>query len=147
MDDVPQDPPPHDRPWDPREPGAAGEPAYEPYSPPPPGWGPPPPGYAPPPYGYGPPPAGGWSDKTKTTAGLLQVLLPLVGVCGVGRLYAGHVGIGLTQLIGVLVAFCASTVLVGIPFLIGLWLWSFIDGILMLTGQPRDGEGRLLRPS
>ncbi|MDE0777400.1 TM2 domain-containing protein [Nocardioides sp.] len=166
--------PPHDpygtpgTPEEPREPGEPGETGpvwgssasyeqYHPgqaYPPPPAAYGYPPPpagstGYPAVPYGYGasPGPYGrGVSDKSKTTAGLLQLLLPFVGVCGVGRLYAGHLGIGLTQLIGLFASFCLSAAFIGIPFLIGIWLWSVIDGIVMLAGsQSLDGQGRPMR--
>ena len=45
------------------------------------------------------------------------------------------------------VAFCASAGLIGIPFVIGIYVWSVVDGIIMLssTGTLRDGQGRLLR--
>jgi TM2 domain-containing membrane protein YozV len=116
-------------------------------APPPPGYGPPP-GYQPPPGGYPPPPgyaygahAGApwgvhpvtgvpYSDKQKLIAGLLQILLPF----GIGRFYIGDTGTGVAQL------------LVSI-FTCGLGgLWSLIDGIIMLTGEPNDAQGRPLRP-
>ena len=172
MSNPPHDPyRPFGSPEESGEPGEPGEPggpgpvwgssgSYEQYQPgqaypPPPaayGYPPPPtghPGYPSAPYGYGAP-SGAYgmtvSDKSKTTAGLLQLLLPFVGICGVGRLYAGHLGIGLTQLIGIFVSFCLSAVFIGIPFLIGIWLWSVIDGIVMLAGsQSLDGQGRTMR--
>ena len=61
-------------------------------------------------------------------AGLLQLLLPF----GIGRLYSGHIGIGVAQLVLSL-------------FGIGV-LWAFIDGIVILAGRPTDGHGRPLRP-
>jgi TM2 domain-containing membrane protein YozV len=67
-----------------------------------------------------------YSDKQKLVAGLLQLVLP-----GVGRLYAGHTGIGIAQLVSLL--FCVGAV------------WGFIDAILILAGKVRDGEGRPLR--
>ena len=118
---------------------------------PPPGWGSPPgygppPGQAPPP-GYGPPPPGYYgynpaapygvhprsgvpfSDKQKLVAGLLQILVPL----GIGRMYIGDVGLGVAQLLITL-------------FTCGIGaLWPFIDGIVMLTGDPVDSDGRPLR--
>ncbi len=135
---------------------------YPPNAPPPGGYGGPPPGgYGPPPGGYGPPPpAPGmmgapmmgagmmqphapygvdpmtgmpFSDKTKIAAGLLNLLLPLVGISGVGRLYTGHVGLGIVQLI-LGIATCG---LCGI--------WSMVDGVLMLMGKVPDTQGRPLR--
>ncbi len=115
--------------------------------PPPPGYGPPP-GYQPPPGGYPPPPghaygahAGApwgvhpvtgvpYSDKQKLIAGLLQILLPF----GIGRFYMGDTGTGVAQLL-VTIFTCG----------IGA-LWPFIDGIIILTGEPNDSQGRPLRP-
>ncbi|MEV7396645.1 TM2 domain-containing protein [Aeromicrobium sp. NPDC092404] len=115
--------------------------------PPPPGYGPPP-GYQPPPGGYSPPPGAAYgahagapwgvhpvtgvpySDKQKLIAGLLNILLPF----GIGRFYIGDTGTGVAQLL-VTILTCG----------IGS-LWSFIDGILMLTGDPNDSQGRPLRP-
>jgi len=72
------------------------------------------------------------SDKSKTTAGLLQ-LLSLIGIGGVGRMYMGDVGVGVAQL------------LVG-WFTCGIGLiWSIIDAILILTGSAPDRHGRPLR--
>lgn len=90
-----------------------------------------------PPYGvaptlpapYGIEPATGipYSDRQKVVAGLLQILVPM----GVGRLYSGHVGIGLAQLV-------TSFFVVGV-------IWSFIDGIVILLGRAVDERGRPLR--
>lgn len=110
--------------------------------PPPPGYGPPPPGYGQQPagYAYGAHPGAPWgvhpvtgipySDKQKLIAGLLQILLPF----GIGRFYIGDTGTGVAQLL-VTIFTCG----------IGA-LWPFIDGILMLTGEPNDSQGRPLRP-
>lgn len=141
--------------------GASG---HDPAGPPPgyatpPGYGPPPgygqaPGYGPPPgyaqapgYGYPPPgaaygasPSAPWgihpvtgvpySDKQKLVAGLLQLLIPL----GIGRFYVGDSGKGVAQLLVTI-------------FTCGLGaIWPFVDGILILTGDPVDSYGRPLRP-
>lgn len=65
--------------------------------------------------------------KSKLGAGLLNIFLP-----GVGRLYLGYTGIGIAQLL--------------LAFLFGIGaLWSFIDGILILTGNVvQDGKGKPL---
>ncbi|MDQ3157249.1 MAG: TM2 domain-containing protein [Actinomycetota bacterium] len=112
--------------------------------PPPPGWYPPPPGWSPQqaaypygayganpsaPYGYHPVTGVPFSDKSKIVAGLLQVLLPL----GIGRMYMGHVGLGVAQLVVALIT-CG----------IGA-LWPFIDGILILVNGGTDEHGRPLR--
>ncbi|MFI5909133.1 TM2 domain-containing protein [Dactylosporangium sp. NPDC051541] len=95
-----------------------------------------------------------YSDKNKLAAGLLQLLPGLFfALGGIGRLYAGNVALGVTQLILSVVVgwssvFCGLFFL-GIPWLItaGLWLWFIIDGIMMLAGRPVDGQGRPLRPN
>ena len=72
------------------------------------------------------------SDKSKTAAGLLQ-LLSLFGFGGIGRMYMGEIGVGVAQL------------LVG-WFTCGIGLiWSVIDAILILTGSVHDPQGRPLR--
>jgi TM2 domain-containing membrane protein YozV len=86
-----------------------------------------------------------WSHKTKSTAGLLQLLLPLVGVCGVGRLYAGQIGIGLAQLLGFFLGCMLMVALVGFVIAPAVWLWAVVDGIVLLTTGGRDQYGRLLR--
>ena len=55
-------------------------------------------------------------QKSRKKAGLLQF------IPGVGRLYLGHIGIGLLQLLTS-------------PLYFAGWAWSIIDGILILTGK------------
>lgn len=132
-----------------------GEPDYGRTNQPPPAYGTPPGGQAPPPppgYGYGPPPgypppgyaygaqAGApwgvhpvtgvpYSEKQKLIAGLLQILLPF----GIGRFYTGDTGTGVAQLL-VTIFTCG----------IGS-LWSVIDGVIILAGDPKDPNGLPLR--
>jgi TM2 domain-containing membrane protein YozV len=66
------------------------------------------------------------SDRSRVLAGVLQMLIP-----GVGRMYLGYAAIGVLQL---LLAMCV----VG-------YIWSFIDGVMMLIGTVKmDGYGRKL---
>lgn len=135
-----------DQPQDPyQQPG--GQPPYgqQPYGQQPPGQPPygqpaypqPPSGYGLPPYSpaapYGVHPVTGvpYSDKSRLAAALLQILIPL----GIGRMYIGDTGIGVAQLL-VTIFTCG----------IGA-IWPFIDGIIMLAGDPKDAQGRPLRPS
>ncbi|TWG99619.1 putative membrane protein [Nocardioides sp. J9] len=107
---------------------------YQPTPPPYPPYGAPAPG-----YGYGHSPAAPWgvdplsglpySDKQKVVAGVLQILLPF----GIGRFYTGHTGLAVAQLL-----VCLLTCGIG-------GLWSMIDGIILLVGNPRDVGGRPLR--
>jgi len=68
------------------------------------------------------------SPRSRLTGGILQLLLP-----GVGRMYLGYAAIGVLQLFA---AVCTCGV---------MWLWSLIDGIVILAGGVRhDGYGRAL---
>jgi TM2 domain-containing membrane protein YozV len=69
------------------------------------------------------------SYRSKTVAGVLQIVLPF----GVGRFYTGQIGLGLLQLLVVL------TTGVGV-------LWPIIDGVMLLANGGLDAEGRPLRP-
>ena len=128
------------------------------YPPPPGGYGPPPGGYGAPPQqqpqqGYGPPPgfmpppSPGMmqpgapfgvdpmtgmplSDKSKMTAGLLQIFL---GTFGAGRFYLGYTGLGIAQIAVVWLTCGFGSI------------WTLIDGIMMLTGKVPDAQGRPLR--
>lgn len=66
------------------------------------------------------------SDKSRTLGGVLQLLIP-----GVGRFYLGYPAFGLLQLLFT-------------PCGVG-WLWSIVDGVIILAGGVRmDGYGRQL---
>ena len=115
--------------------GSYGQPAVPPYATP-----------AAPAYGQ---PLGapyGYSEKSKTAAGLLQLLLSLIGIPGVGRLYTGHLGLGLGQLLGMIVGYMLLIFLVGFLIVPMIWIWGVVDGIVMLVGDPKDAQGRPLRP-
>lgn len=67
------------------------------------------------------------SDRSRTMAGVLQIVIP-----GTGRIYLGYYAYGAIQLV---LSIC----------LVFPWLWSIIDGIVILSGGVRfDGFGRLL---
>ncbi|MCV7284254.1 TM2 domain-containing protein [Mycolicibacterium wolinskyi] len=123
--------------------GASSPPPYPPPAgyppPPPPGYQPPPAGYAPgfgdpiAPYGRHPITGEPYSDKSKVTAGVLQ-LIGLIGFVGFGRIYLGQTGLGIAQLLVGLVT-CG----------IGAFIWGIVDAILILTDKVRDPQGRPLR--
>jgi TM2 domain-containing membrane protein YozV len=93
-------------------------------------YGPPPDPYAPPaPMPYAPSMPVPYSYRSKTVAGVLQIVLPF----GVGRFYTGQTGLGLLQLFVVLMTG------VGV-------LWPIIDGIMLLSNGGLDAQGRPLRP-
>lgn len=68
------------------------------------------------------------SDRSRVLAGVLQLLIP-----GVGRIYLGYSAYGVMQLLL-------------FPCGLGIgWLWSVIDGIVILAGGVKlDGYGRQL---
>ena len=107
----------------------------------------PPPVYPPPYYGdplapYGRDPLTGepLSDKSKVVAGLLQ-LLGLVGILGIGRIYLGQNGLGITQLISGLLI---GIVTCGIGLIVPV-IWGIVDAVLIFSGKVRDRQGRPLR--
>lgn len=125
-------------------------PNYPPPNYPPPGPYPPP--YSPPgyyadpmaPYGRNPMTGEPLSDKSKTTAGLLQ-LLGLIGVLGIGRIYLGYTNLGIAQLvIGLVGGFVIGILTCGLGFAIPV-IWGLIDAVMILSGQVRDPYGRPLR--
>lgn len=71
----------------------------------------------------------GPSDKSRVVAGVLQILLPF----GVGRFYTGHAGLGVAQLLVVLLT-CGAGV-----------IWPIIDGIVLLVAGGTDIYGRQLQ--
>jgi TM2 domain-containing membrane protein YozV len=86
------------------------------------------------PYGVDPKTGLPYSDKQKMLAGILQLLPVVILFGGIGRLYAGHTGIGVAQLI----LSCTG---------IGS-IWSIIDGILILVSDDaKDANGLPLRPN
>jgi TM2 domain-containing membrane protein YozV len=105
------------------------------------------------PMGHGFDPVSGqpYSDKSKVAAGLLQ-LLPgfFLALGGIGRLYAGHITLGVVQLVVSVVVWvmlaCLFWLIFPFLFIAGTWLWAVIDGIILLAGRSTDGQGRLLHP-
>ena len=82
------------------------------------------------PMPYAPPMPVPYSYRSKTVAGVLQIVLPF----GVGRFYTGQIGLGLLQLFVCLITLGFGSI------------WPIIDGILLLANGGLDAEGRPLRP-
>lgn len=82
------------------------------------------------PYGIDPRSGEPYSHRSKVVAGLLQILVPFLGI---GRFYTGHVGMAICQIL-------VSVFTCGVGT-----LWPFIDGIVLLLSDSRDAQGRPLR--
>lgn len=83
------------------------------------------------------------SDKSSTTAGLLQLFF---GVFGIGRFYIDSTQIAVAQLLLGLVGLVFSLFcFLGFPVLLGSAVWAVVDAIMMFTGSVKDNQGRRLR--
>ncbi|OBJ14421.1 hypothetical protein A5653_02760 [Mycobacterium colombiense] len=148
--------PPGEPPWGWQPPGYGSQP--NPYSPPP-GYPPPQaypghagypaypgyPGYVDPQAPYGRDPVTGLplSDKSATTAGLLQLFL---GLFGIGRFYIDSTQIAVAQLcLGLFGVLFSLFCFLGFPVLLGGIVWAIVDAILIFTGSVKDIQGRKLR--
>jgi TM2 domain-containing membrane protein YozV len=128
----------------PPQPGYPQQPGYPPPYPPPAGQYPG--AYMDPsaPYGRHPLTGEPLSDKSKTVAGLLQ-LLGIVGILGIGRFYTGQTGLGVAQLlIGLFFGFGIGWLTCGLTWLVPL-IWGIVDCVSLMNGDPRDSFGRPLR--
>lgn len=84
------------------------------------------------------------SDKSALTAGLLQIF---VGMFGVGRFYLGSNTVAIIQLSLTIAGFVSTIFLIGLFILPVVWIWTVIDGVMMITGSVTDAQGRKLRPA
>ena len=73
----------------------------------------------------------GVSDKSKTTAGILGIL---IGTLGIHNFYIGKTGRGIAQLL---------ISLLSLGFLaFFVWIWAVIESVGILQGNATDGDGR-----
>jgi|SRR6185437_14430308 len=83
------------------------------------------------------------SDKSATTAGLLQLFL---GLFGVARFYIDSTQIAVAQLcVGLFGILFSLFCFLGFPVLLGGIVWAIVDAILIFTGSVKDNHGRKLR--
>jgi TM2 domain-containing membrane protein YozV len=83
------------------------------------------------------------SDKSATTAGLLQLFL---GLFGIGRFYIDSTQIAVAQLcLGLFGTIFSLFCFLGFPVLLGGIVWAIVDAIMMFTGSVQDNYGRKLR--
>ena len=80
--------------------------------------------------------------KSKLVAGLLGIFL---GTFGVHNFYLGYTGKAITQLVLTIVGYILCCVVVGVFLVIGIWIWSLVEAIMILTGKINvDGKGNPL---
>lgn len=88
-------------------------------------------------YQYVPTPPPGYHQKSRMAAGLLAILL---GVLGVHNFYLGFTSRGVVQLV---VSLVGGILTCGMATL-AVWIWAFIEGVLLLSGSRSrmfDGNG------
>jgi len=86
-------------------------------------------------------PAAGISPKSRLATTLLAWFL---GYFGAHRFYIGKTGTAIAMLILGIVGIPLCFVLVGIPIVIGVAVWSLIDFIIAVSGNMKDKDGLLI---
>ena len=81
------------------------------------------------------------SLKSRTIALLLCFFL---GSLGAHRFYPVKNTTAITMLILWIIGIATVWILIGIPFLMAVGIWSLIDLILIIVGDVKDGEGKLV---
>jgi TM2 domain-containing membrane protein YozV len=81
--------------------------------------------------------------RSAAVAGLLQLFL---GTFGLGRFYIGTTGVAAAQLVlGLMGLFFTIFCFFGVVILVPLWIWTFVEAILMFARQIPDSYGRQLQ--
>lgn len=77
--------------------------------------------------------------KSKIAAGLLGIFL---GSYGAHNFYLGYTAKAVVQLTVTLVGYLLCCVVIGILPVIGIWVWSIVEAIMILAGKiDRDARG------
>lgn len=80
--------------------------------------------------------------KSKILAGLLALFF---GCFGVHNFYLGYTGKAVTQLVLTIVGFLLCCIVIGVFLVLGIYIWSFIEGIMILCGKINcDAQGNPL---
>ena len=59
----------------------------------------------------------------------------LGGIRSVHNFYLGYTGKAITQLVLTIVGYILCCVVVGVFLVIGIWIWSLVEAIMILTGK------------
>ncbi len=68
-----------------------------------------------------------------------------IGMFGAHRFYLGKIGTAVTMLLLTIVGWTTFWFVVGIPFLIAVWIWALVDFIYALSGSMKDKEGKAIK--
>jgi len=83
------------------------------------------------------------SPKSRTATTLFAWFL---GIFGAHRFYTGKIGTAVVMLIlGILGWATIWLFLAGLVFLIPVSIWAFVDFIFAVTGNARDGQGKIIK--
>ena len=81
--------------------------------------------------------------KSKVAAGILALFF---GYLGVHNFYLGYTSKAVTQLLLYLLGIPLCLIFVGIPMIIGVGIWVFVEAIMIFTGKiDKDAKGNLLK--
>lgn len=70
--------------------------------------------------------------KSKLAAGLLGIF---VGCYGVHNFYLGYTAKAITQLVLTIVGFLTSCIGIGVLIVLGVAIWTLVEGIMILAGK------------
>lgn len=80
--------------------------------------------------------------KSKMAAGLLAIFL---GTFGIHNFYLGYTSKAILQLVLTIVGIVLCCIFIGVFLILGVWIWTLVEGIMILTGKiDRDANGNLL---
>ncbi len=81
--------------------------------------------------------------KSRVLAGVFGLIF---GVLGVHNFYLGYTAKAVTQLTLYLVGLLLCCIYIGVFIVLGVWIWSLIEGIMILTGSiDKDAQGNYLK--
>lgn len=86
------------------------------------------------------------SPKSRLATSLLCALPAfLVGLHGIHRLYVGKIGTGVAMLLLCILGWATVWFLVGLVFLIPVYIWTIIDFVFAVSGSMRDKDSKLIK--
>ncbi|MBS3176604.1 hypothetical protein J4457_05200 [Candidatus Woesearchaeota archaeon] len=72
------------------------------------------------------------SGKPNQTMATVALLLNVLVLPGLGSIIGGKTNVGITQLVLFLVSIPLMFILIGIPIMIGVWIWGIVTGVQIL---------------